>query len=81
MRVLGHIPHSKFQITAYSLNEKFFYVEIEAGPMKQCFKLHKERVVNLEGIKKWLDEEFLQTAHSHFESMYLSYDSSMKRNF
>lgn len=76
MRILGNIPHPEFKIVAYTL-EKHFYVEIEAGPMKQCFKLHKETTGNLEGIKKLMNEEFLTRTHQLFEEMYLNYKKAL----
>ncbi len=79
MRLLDTIPHPTYRITAYTL-EAHYYIEIEAGPMKQCYKLHKEQTAGLEGIKKWLDEEFLGQANSVFETMYKNYKASADRN-
>jgi len=78
MRVLGDIPHPTFKIVAFTL-EKHYYVEIEAGPMKQCYKLHKESTDGLEGIKKWLDAEFLQQVQKTFETMYGNHSAAIKR--
>ncbi len=80
MRVLGTIPHPRFKIVAYTLDHHF-YIEIEAGPMKQCHKLHKEQVKNLEGIRQWLDETFLEETYNLFEKMYTSSQASVKRHF
>ncbi len=79
MRVLGAIPHPNYKITAYTL-EKYYYVEIEAGPMKQCYKLHQETTPGLEGIKKWLDEEFSSKLQPIFEDMYKIHKASIERN-
>ncbi|MGB0178268.1 MAG: hypothetical protein ACPF9D_13970 [Owenweeksia sp.] len=79
MRVLGTIPHPHFKIVAYTLDQHF-YVEIEAGPMKQCHKLHKEQVNNLEGIRKWLDQTFMDETYKLFEQMYTASQNSLKRN-
>lgn len=79
MRVLGSIPHPKFKISVFTL-ERFFYVEIEAGPMKQGFKLHKERFDGLSDIGKFLDEEFLQESHNIFEKMYGNYKAAQERH-
>ena len=57
-----------------------YYVEIEAGPMKQCYKLHKETTDGLEGIKQWLDVEFDKHLASTFEEMYRQHTASIKRN-
>ncbi|AEV31643.1 hypothetical protein Oweho_0629 [Owenweeksia hongkongensis DSM 17368] len=80
MRILGTIPHPTFKIVAYTI-ERYFYIEIEAGPMKQCYKLHKEQVDGLEGVKKWLDEDFLAHLQHTFETMYKSHQASVNRNF
>lgn len=79
MRILAIIPHPKYRIVAYTL-DSHFYIEIEAGPMKQCYKLPKNKANNLEEIKKWLDSSFLDEVQSHFEKMYLSHKDSMDRN-
>ena len=79
MRVIGSIPHSRFKITAYSL-EKYFYVEIEAGPMKQCYKLHRETTNGMEGIRKWLSEGFLEEVQRIFEAMYTNHQRALKQN-
>ncbi len=80
MRIIGTIPHPRFKIVAYS-TDHHFYIEIEAGPMKQCHKLHKEQVQNLEGIRKWLDEDFQKETYELFERMYQSSQGSLNRNF
>lgn len=79
MRILANIPHPKFKITAFSL-EQHYYIEIEAGPMKQCYKLPKERAENLEKIQSWLDDEFLEEVYLHFEAMYKTHKGSIDRN-
>ncbi len=79
MRILGNIPHPTYKITAYSL-DRFYYIEIEAGPMKQCYKLHQENTPGMEGIKKWLDEEFLTRIQPIFEDMYKNHKASIDRN-
>lgn len=79
MRVLGPIPHPTYKITAYTL-ERYYYIEIEAGPMKQCYKLHQEATAGLEGIKKWLDEEFTSNLQPIFEEMYKNHKASIERN-
>jgi hypothetical protein len=79
MRIHATIPHPKYRIVVYS-QENHFYIEIEAGPMKQCYKLPKERASNIGDIQKWLDEDFLQRAHSIFENMYINHKDSINRN-
>lgn len=79
MRVLATIPHPTFKIVAYTL-DRHYYIEVEAGPMKQCYKLNKETTKGLEGIQKWLDDEFLAHLQATFESMYKSHKASISRN-
>lgn len=77
MRVLANIPHPTYSITAFTL-EKYYYIEIEAGPMKQCYKLHKETTDGLEGIKKWLSGGFLEEVQRIFEEMYRNHKKAME---
>ncbi len=79
MRVLDTIPHSTFKITAYTL-DRYYYVEIEAGPMKQCYKLHKDTTDGLEGIRKWLSDDFLKEVQRIFEVMYKNHQASIQKN-
>ncbi len=79
MRLLAQIPHPKYKIVAYTL-ELHYYVEIEAGPMKQCYKLHKDTTSGIEGIKKWLDGEFQTHLQTTFEEMYRQHSAAIKRN-
>ncbi len=79
MRVLGPIPHPTYKIMAYTL-DRYYYVEIEAGPMKQCYKLHQDSTDGLAGIKKWLDEEFSANLKRVFEDMYRNHKASIERN-
>lgn len=79
MRILGPIPHPSYKITAYTI-ERYFYVEIEAGPMKQCYKLPQEQTKGMEGIQKWLDQDFLDRVQTLFEEMYKNHKASLDRN-
>lgn len=78
MRILGTIPHRTYKVVAYTL-DRHYYVEIEAGPMKQCYKLHKEKTDGLQGITKWLDEEFQQHLQQTFEQMYQAHMAALER--
>lgn len=79
MRIIGNIPHPSFKITAYSL-ERHYYVELEAGPMKQCYKLHKENTDGMAGIQKWLSPEFLAGVKRIFDDMYQNHKASIQEN-
>ncbi len=78
MRILGRIPHPVFQIVAYEL-ERHYYLEIEAGPMKQCFKLPKDRFAGLEGLSQLFDPEFETGLVQRFEAMYAELERLLKR--
>ncbi len=79
MRVVSQIPHPEFKITVFA-TEQYYYVEIEAGPMKQAYKLPKDKAENLEAVQKWLNHDFLQRAHVIFEDMYKNHMISIKEN-
>jgi hypothetical protein len=55
-------------------------VEIETGPMKQCFKVPKERASSQAEVQKWLDETFSEETYRIFEAMYRNYKASADRN-
>ncbi|MCC5917305.1 MAG: hypothetical protein JJU02_08245 [Cryomorphaceae bacterium] len=70
MRVVDTIAHPNMRIIIYTL-EKHFYVEFEAGPMKQGFRFSKESAGGLEGIKKMMDSSFISEVETRFHAMYL----------
>ncbi|MEO6902649.1 MAG: hypothetical protein ABI315_05795 [Bacteroidia bacterium] len=72
MRVIGSIPHPKLTISIFSMNDKY-QIRFEAGPMEQLYKLSHADVEGIEGIKKLVDEKFLQKIIEHFNEMYLSF--------
>lgn len=80
MRLLGSIPHPQFKVVVYA-QEHHLYVELEAGPMKQCYKLPKDRVSGLAGVQKWLDAEMSTAVYRHFESMYRQHTQALQRHF
>ena len=59
MRVIGSIPHPKLSISIFSMNEKY-QIRFEAGNMEQIFKIAHNEVNGIEGIKKMVDDEFLE---------------------
>lgn len=80
MRIVGPIPHPKFKVMLYA-QEQHWYIEIETGPMKQCFKIPKSKAASQAEVQQWLDQEFSDEAYRLFEAMYLNYKSSAERNF
>lgn len=78
MRVIGSIPHPKLTISIFSMNDKY-QIRFEAGPMEQLYKLPHADIEGIEGIKKLVDEEFLQKVAERFNEMYLSFKDAKAR--
>jgi hypothetical protein len=78
MRSVGTIPHPKFRIEVYS-QEHYFYIEIEAGPMKQCYKFTKDQASNLGAVQAIMDEAFLTQCYTLFEDMYKAQKAALER--
>lgn len=76
MRVIDTIAHPNFKITVFG-TDLYFYVEIEAGPMKQCYKFSKNQVENLEQLRATFDDAYLLKIHQHFNAMYLDFKSRL----
>ncbi|MCW3085540.1 MAG: hypothetical protein JWP12_2906 [Bacteroidetes bacterium] len=78
MRVIATIPHPKISISIFSMNDKY-QIQFIAGPMEQTFKITHTEIDGVEGIKKMLDEEFMQKIMERFNEMYLSYKAALDR--
>jgi len=78
MRVIATIPHPKISISIFSMNDKY-QVQFVAGPMEQTFKIAHTDIDGVEGIKKMLDEEFMQRIMERFNEMFLSYKAALER--
>jgi hypothetical protein len=79
MRVIGSIPHPSITISIFSMNDKY-QVRFEAGPMEQIFKLSHSEVNGIDGIKKLMDEVFMQKIMDRFNEMYLSFKDAKQRS-
>lgn len=80
MRVIDTIPHPSIRISIFSMNDKY-QIRFEAGPMEQIFKIAQNEVAGVEGIKKLVDEKFLENVTKQFNEMYLSFrDAKEKHN-
>ncbi len=77
MRIEAQIPHPNFRILVYSLDTKYS-IQIEAGPMMQAFKIEKNKIAGIEGIKKLLTPTFLSKIHDRFNDMFLDLESLNK---
>jgi hypothetical protein len=78
MRVIATIPHSKISISIFSMNDKY-QIQFVAGPMEQTFKIAHSEINGIEGIKKMLDEEFMQKVMDRFNEMFLSFKEAQGR--
>jgi hypothetical protein len=76
MRVIDTIAHPHFKITVFG-TDLYFYVEIEAGPMKQCYKFSKDKVGTLKALRAAFDAEYLEKIHQHFNAMYLDFKTRL----
>ena len=78
MRVIATIPHPKISISIFSMNDKY-QIQFIAGPMEQTFKIGHTEIDGVEGIKKMLDDEFMEKIMERFNEMYLSYKAALDR--
>jgi hypothetical protein len=69
MRIIDSIPHPSITISIFQMNDKFI-VKFEAGPMEQAFKFYTEEVRSLEGLKKIIDDTFIETVRVRFNEMF-----------
>ena len=79
MRIIGSIYHPSITISIFSMNDKY-QVKFEAGPMEQIFKLAHSEVNGVDGIKKFVDEEFLNKITECFNEMYLCFKDAKERS-
>ncbi len=78
MRSIGTLPHTKFRIEVYAL-EQHLYVEINAGPMKQCYKFKKDTCANLQELAALMDDAFYSACYTQFEEMYKAQTAAINR--
>lgn len=70
MRIIDSIPHPSMSISIFQMNDKFI-VKFEAGPMEQAFKFFTEDVKSVDGIKKLINEAFIETVRVRFNEMFM----------
>jgi hypothetical protein len=78
MRQVGTLPHPQYKIVVYGA-EHYFYVEIEAGPMKQCYKFKKDLVANLTELESLFTPEFKAEIYEGFNTMFKSYQKALAK--
>ena len=70
MRIIDSIPHPSMSISIFQMNDKFI-VKFEAGPMEQAFKFFTEDVKSVDGLKKLINEAFIETVRLRFNEMFM----------
>lgn len=70
MRIIDSIPHPSMSISIFQMNDKFI-VKFEAGPMEQAFKFYTEDVKSVDGLKKLINESFIETVRVRFNDMFM----------
>jgi len=70
MRIIDSIPHPSMSISIFQMNDKFI-VKFEAGPMEQAFKFYTEDVKSVDGVKKLINEVFIETVRVRFNEMFM----------
>ena len=70
MRIIDSIPHPSISISIFQMNDKFI-VKFEAGPMEQAFKFYTEDVKSVDGLKKLINDSFIETVRLRFNEMFM----------
>lgn len=69
MRIEESFNTPQFRVVIYTLDTAW-YVEFEAGPMKQGYKFKKEKYPGLDSVKNVLSETFMAEVYAHFNAMF-----------
>jgi hypothetical protein len=78
MRIAGTIPHPLFHITGYSM-ERWWWLEIEGGPMRQTYRFQKERFPTWESVEHTVTAEWLAQVKLTFDAMYGNWSAHLSR--
>lgn len=78
MRIVGNIPHPTFKISIFA-TEHHFSLLFQAGPMEQSYKVAKEKVNGIEGLKQLVDHEFCDKIHDTFNTMFTQLKETEER--
>ncbi len=70
MRIIDSIPHPSISISIFQMNDKYI-VKFEAGPMEQAFKFYTEDVKSVDGLKKLINDSFIETVRVRFNEMFM----------
>lgn len=72
MRIAEAWTTPQFRIAIYTL-DLHWYVEFEAGPMKQGYKFSKEKYPALPDVKNLIASGFSDAVYNHFNNMFKTY--------
>ena len=75
MRIIDSIPHPSISISIFQMNDKYI-VKFEAGPMEQAFKFHAADVKSVDGLKKLINDSFIETVRVRFNEMFMQLKES-----
>jgi IS4 transposase len=79
MRIVESHQDKRYKISYYT-TERYFYVEFEAGPMKQGYKFSKEIHSDFGELKNHLAEtNFFDSVYKHFNEMYGTLQAAHKK--
>jgi hypothetical protein len=78
MRIIANIPHPRLTISIFSMNDKY-QIKFEAGPMEQIYKIAHDDIEGIEGIKKLIDDAFLEQILNRFNEMYVAFKGARER--
>lgn len=79
MRTVAELPHPKFKITIFSMNQKFI-IKFEQGNLEQSFKINEMDIIGgVDGVFELLDEQFYAEVNDTFSQMRTSFNSAYER--
>lgn len=79
MRTIAELPHPKFKITIFSMNQKYI-IKFEQSGLEQSYKISEMDVLNgVDGVFELLDDDFYKQVESTFENMRITFKEAYER--
>lgn len=79
MRTIAELPHPKFKITIFSMNQKFI-IKFEQGNLEQSYKISEMDIIGgVNGVFELLDEQFYTEVEETFNLMRTHFNSAYER--
>lgn len=79
MRTVAELPHPKFKITIFSMNQKFI-IKFEQGNLEQSYKISEMDIIGgVNGVFELLDDQFYEEVAEKFDQMRTSFHSAYER--